>query len=98
MGLRNQRAYAVRSGFNALLDVARLTYKEATDDVHELFKGYNDTHQISMQLKYASASGFFLALKTDLYDELDPVPEEFLNPFKRGKFMHFTTLTLVYLY
>jgi DNA mismatch repair protein MSH4 len=27
IGLRNQRVYAVKSGFNSLLDVARQTYK-----------------------------------------------------------------------
>lgn len=33
--LRNQRVYAVRSGVNGLLDVARTTYKEATEDVYQ---------------------------------------------------------------
>ena len=33
--LRNQRVYAVKSGINGLLDVARTTYKEATEDVYQ---------------------------------------------------------------
>ncbi|KAH9860689.1 hypothetical protein J1614_012021 [Plenodomus biglobosus] len=33
--LRNQRVYAVRSGVNGLLDVARTTYKEATEDAYQ---------------------------------------------------------------
>jgi DNA mismatch repair protein MSH4 len=49
LGLRNQRVYCVRSGFNGLLDVARLTYKEATDDVHDLSRvisfNKSSTHQ-----------------------------------------------------
>lgn len=32
--LRNQRVYAVRSGVNGLLDVARTTYKEASEDAY----------------------------------------------------------------
>ena len=33
--LRNQRTYAVKSGVNGLLDVARTTYKEAMEDVYQ---------------------------------------------------------------
>ena len=32
--LRNQRTYAVRSGVNGLLDVARQTYKENQGDAY----------------------------------------------------------------
>jgi DNA mismatch repair protein MSH4 len=33
--LRNQRTYAVKSGVNGLLDVARTTYKESTQDAYQ---------------------------------------------------------------
>lgn len=33
--LRNQRNYAVKSGVNGLLDVARTTYKEAMEDAYQ---------------------------------------------------------------
>jgi DNA mismatch repair protein MSH4 len=33
--LRNQRIYAVKSGVNGLLDVARTTYKEASEDTYQ---------------------------------------------------------------
>jgi len=33
--LRNQRIYAVKSGVNGLLDVARTTYKEASEDAYQ---------------------------------------------------------------
>jgi DNA mismatch repair protein MSH4 len=33
--LRNQRVYAVKSGVNGLLDVARTTYKEASEDAYQ---------------------------------------------------------------
>lgn len=35
LDLRNQRTYAVKSGVSGLLDVARQTFKEATEDVHQ---------------------------------------------------------------
>jgi DNA mismatch repair protein MSH4 len=33
--LRNQRVYAVKSGVNGLLDVARTIYKEASEDAYQ---------------------------------------------------------------
>lgn len=33
--LRNQRVYAVKSGVNGLLDVARTTYKESSEDAYQ---------------------------------------------------------------
>lgn len=33
--LRNQRVYAVKSGVNGLLDVARTTYREASEDAYQ---------------------------------------------------------------
>lgn len=34
LDLRNQRTFAVKSGINSLLDIARQAYKELTDQVH----------------------------------------------------------------
>lgn len=44
--LRNQRTYAVKSGINGLLDVARQTYKEATEDA------YQHCTELSREFKY----------------------------------------------
>jgi DNA mismatch repair protein MSH4 len=35
LDLRNQRTFAVKAGMSGLLDVARQTYKELTEDIHE---------------------------------------------------------------
>jgi DNA mismatch repair protein MSH4 len=34
LDLRNQRTFAVKSGINSLLDIARQAYKEVTEQVH----------------------------------------------------------------
>ncbi|KAJ3091292.1 MutS protein msh4, partial [Physocladia obscura] len=41
-GMRNQRCYAIKAGWNGLLDVARQTYRESTNDVYELVSQYSD--------------------------------------------------------
>lgn len=35
LDLRNQRTYAVKAGVSGFLDVARQTFKEATEDAHQ---------------------------------------------------------------
>lgn len=35
LDLRNQRTFAVKPGVNGMLDVARQTYKELTEDIHQ---------------------------------------------------------------
>ena len=35
LDLRNQRTFAVKSGISGMLDVARQTYKELTEGIHE---------------------------------------------------------------
>ena len=49
IGQRNQKCYAVKSGVNRLLDVARAMYKESIDDVHELVKKYSGEEEIIFQ-------------------------------------------------
>ena len=44
--LRNQRTYAVQSGVNGLLDVARTTYKESTEDA------YQHSTELSLKMRY----------------------------------------------
>lgn len=34
LDMRNQRTYAVKAGINGMLDVARQTYKELTNEIH----------------------------------------------------------------
>lgn len=35
LDLRNQRTFAVKAGINGMLDVARQTYKELTEEIHQ---------------------------------------------------------------
>jgi DNA mismatch repair protein MSH4 len=35
LDMRNQRTFAVKAGINGMLDVARQTYKELTEEIHQ---------------------------------------------------------------
>ncbi|KAK7747727.1 MutS protein msh4 [Diatrype stigma] len=50
LDMRNQRTFAVKSGVHGLLDVARQTYKEANEDVHQLVDDINNSSNETVML------------------------------------------------
>ena len=44
LDLRNQRTFAVKAGISGMLDVARQTYKELTEEIHRHVDEINGTH------------------------------------------------------
>jgi DNA mismatch repair ATPase MutS len=64
---QNQRLFAVRSGFSALLDVARRTFKEVQDDIHEYATAWSQHANVKISVKFQSKRGYFFSiLKSDL--------------------------------
>lgn len=43
LDLRNQRTFAVKAGISGMLDVARQTYKELTEEIHQHVDELNGT-------------------------------------------------------
>ncbi|KAL2917178.1 MutS protein msh4 [Polyrhizophydium stewartii] len=95
IGLRNQRCFAVRSGFNGLLDVARQTYKEATADVHELVEHYAEQYRLPIKLAFSPTVGFQMKISLDFLPRGQQLPAEFINRVDRGKQAVFTSLKLM---
>ncbi|CAG8564154.1 9477_t:CDS:10 [Paraglomus brasilianum] len=94
LGLRNQRCYAVKAGFNGLLDVARQTYKEATNDVYELVNGYTEQYNIPLKMQFSPSSGFCLSTTVSNLEQRQ-LPLIFINVTKKRKTLTFTTLDLM---
>lgn len=94
LDLRNQRTYAVRSGVNGLLDVARKTYDESCQEVYSLIGHLNEEYELALDLKYDNLRQFYVRISlTDLDDrELPPV---FINVFRRKKYIECQTLDMV---
>ncbi|CAD0110364.1 unnamed protein product [Aureobasidium uvarum] len=84
--LRNQRTYAVKSGVNGLLDVARQTYKEANMDVYQLVDELQD-------LKYDNARQYYLSLKTSELEDRN-LPPVFINVIRKNNRVECSTLDL----
>ncbi|KAJ3245620.1 MutS protein msh4 [Chytriomyces hyalinus] len=95
-GMRNQRCYAVKAGWNGLLDVARQTYRESTNDVYDLVAGYSTTYGLPIKTNYSKSQGFTLKLNlADLDQGPGSMPSEFINVVKTKKQATFTTLALL---
>ncbi|RHZ86046.1 hypothetical protein Glove_55g65 [Diversispora epigaea] len=94
LGLRNQRCYAVKAGFNGLLDVARQTYKETVNDIYEIVENYNNQYEIPLKIQFSPSTGFYLSTSTDVLNE-HQLPLIFINVCKKKKMLTFTTLELI---
>ncbi|KAL8718517.1 MAG: hypothetical protein Q9225_004366, partial [Loekoesia sp. 1 TL-2023] len=94
LDLRNQRTYAVKSGVNGFLDVARQTYKEANTDAYQLVTDLGQTHGIALEMKYDTARQYYIRIAVSELEERD-LPDVFINVFKRKKFVECQTLDLL---
>lgn len=92
--IRNQRCHAIKSGVNGLLDVARQTYKEVTEDVLQLVQELTEEYNFPLELRFENGRGYYLRLSAlDLEDKA--LPGVFVNIVDRKKMVEFTTLELV---
>ncbi|KAL8734427.1 MAG: hypothetical protein Q9181_003207 [Wetmoreana brouardii] len=94
LDLRNQRTYAIKSGVNGLLDVARQTYKEANADAYQLVTDLGQTHAIALEMKYDTARQFYIRIATSELEERN-LPEIFINAFRRKTYIECQTLDLL---
>ncbi|KAI1821253.1 muts domain V-domain-containing protein [Xylaria intraflava] len=94
--MRNQRTYAVKSGVHGLLDVARQTYKEATEDVYQHVDELSKEHSAAVEVKFDNRRKFWLRLAlSEFEDRL--LPDVFINSIVRNRWIECQTLTLVQL-
>ncbi|EME80300.1 uncharacterized protein MYCFIDRAFT_189891 [Pseudocercospora fijiensis CIRAD86] len=94
LDLRNQRIYAVKSGINGLLDVARQTYKEAMTDAMQHIADMGEEHKLPFITKYENGRQFYLRLRVDeLADRT--LPAVFINVYRRKDMIECQTLDLV---
>lgn len=81
-----------QAGFNGLLDVARQTYKETTDDVYNLITSYAEQYGLPLKPHFNPTAGFQIVCPRDLVPH--DLPLVFTNLVLRKKQAFFTTLDL----
>ncbi|TKA80399.1 hypothetical protein B0A55_01892 [Friedmanniomyces simplex] len=94
LDLRNQRTYAVKSGVNGLLDVARLTYKEAMTDALQHMTDLSEEHDLPLQRKFENNRQFYMRLKAEELEQRD-LPPIFINVFRKKDIIECQTLDLM---
>ncbi|KAG9248419.1 DNA mismatch repair protein-like protein MutS [Calycina marina] len=92
--LRTQRTYAVRSGVNGLLDVARQTFKEATEDVYQHIKSINQEHGIKADTKFDNSRRYYLRVAQGDFDKL-PMSDILINKIYKKGWIECQTLDLM---
>lgn len=94
LDLRNQRVYAVRSGVQGLLDVARTTYKEATEDLHQHVDALNAELGLTADLKFEINRRYWLKIRvSELENGL--IPAALINCVRKKDFIECQTLQMV---
>jgi len=94
LDLRNQRTYAVRSGVNGLLDVARQTYKEAMTDALQHITDLAEEHNLPLQTKFDNPRQFYIRLRAEDLEARD-LPAVFINVFRKKDNIECQTLELL---
>lgn len=94
LDLRNQRTYAVRSGVNGLLDVARQTYKEAMTDALQHITDLAEEHNLPLQTKFDNPRQFYIRLRAEDLEARD-LPAIFINVFRKKDNIECQTLELL---
>ncbi|KFY34714.1 hypothetical protein V494_06535 [Pseudogymnoascus sp. VKM F-4513 (FW-928)] len=94
LDLRNQRTYAVKSGVNGLLDVARQTFKEATEDVHVHVSLINEKYETQMETRYDNARRYYLRIPESNL-EGRTLPDILINCYRKKGYIECQTLDLV---
>jgi len=94
LDLRNQRTYAIKSGVNGLLDIARQTYKEASEDAFQHVNAMGEEHNLLLEAKYDNVRQFYIRLPASELQERN-LPPIFTNVFRKRTWIECQTLDLV---
>ncbi|KPM34986.1 MutS 4 [Neonectria ditissima] len=94
LDLRNQRTFAVKAGISGMLDVARQTYKELTEEIHKHIDELNEAHGLDANLRFDNGRKYWLRLRAADFDDR-PLPDVFIYAVRKKDKIECQTLDLV---
>lgn len=92
--LRNQRVYAVKAGIHGLLDVARTTYKEATDDLYQHVQELNAKLELAGDVKFENSRRYYLKFRYSDFENGE-IPNDLINCVRKKEFVECQTLQMM---
>ncbi|KAL7793031.1 DNA mismatch repair protein [Trichoderma ceciliae] len=94
LDLRNQRAFAVKSGISGMLDVARQTYRELTEVIHQYSDQVNENYRVAATLKFDNRRMYWFRVPNGDLD-VESIPQDFINVIQKKNHIECQTLDLV---
>ncbi|EMR86098.1 putative dna mismatch repair protein msh4 protein [Botrytis cinerea BcDW1] len=94
LDLRNQRTYAVKAGVSGFLDVARQTFKEATEDVHQHVTEIHQNYEIQGETRFDNLRKYYLRFSENEFNGR-AIPDVLINRFRRKGYLECQTLDLI---
>uniref|UniRef100_A0A2N9F3V5 DNA mismatch repair proteins mutS family domain-containing protein n=1 Tax=Fagus sylvatica TaxID=28930 RepID=A0A2N9F3V5_FAGSY len=90
---RTQQCFAVRAGIDGLLDIARRSFCDTSEAIHNLANKYREDFKLpNLKLPFNSRQGFYFSIpQKDIQGKL---PSKFIQVLKHGNNIHCSTLEL----
>lgn len=88
-----QQCFAVKAGIDGLLDVARRSFCDTSEAIHNLAKKYRDDYNMpNLKITYNIRQGFYFIIPQK--DITDRLPNKFIQVVRHGKNLHCSSLEL----
>lgn len=94
LDMRNARIFAVRAGISGLLDVARQTYKELTEEIHLHVQEVEREIGLQTTLKFDNGRKYWLRLKS-MDRDAGEIPAVFINVVRKQTGIECQTMQLI---
>ncbi|KAI5602202.1 hypothetical protein BDE02_01G141800 [Populus trichocarpa] len=90
---RTQQCFAVKAGIDGLLDIARRTFCDTSEAIHNLANKYREEFKLpNLKLPFNNRQGFYFSIpQKDIRGKL---PSKFIQVLKHGNNIHCSTLEL----
>ncbi|KAJ8775272.1 hypothetical protein K2173_020276 [Erythroxylum novogranatense] len=90
---RTQQCFAVKAGIDGLLDIARRTFCDTSEAIHNLANKYREEFKLpNLKLPFNNRQGFYFSIPRK--DIQGKVPSKFIQVLKHGNNIHCSTLEL----
>ncbi|KAG5985048.1 hypothetical protein E4U55_001789 [Claviceps digitariae] len=94
LDMRNARTFAVKAGISGMLDVARQTYKELTEEIHVHVEDIEKDLGMSITLKFDNGRKYWLSVKSVDRDS-SQIPSVFINVVGKKSGIECQTMQLI---
>ncbi|KAI4377917.1 hypothetical protein MLD38_015473 [Melastoma candidum] len=90
---RTQQCFALKAGIDGLLDIARRSFCDTSEAIHNLANKYREEFKLSnLKLPFNNRHGFYLSIPHK--DVQGKLPDKFIQVVKHGNNIHCSTLEL----